>query len=274
MNKTDTETKRPFDWKLLLIVWGFSLMAWFLVLPFTIAVLGDAITENGSLSSFILSTFISNLVILGIASLVGLFTARKTGLGLPFVEGWLGKNPVRDQLKRAILTALVAGVMVSLLLIVIDVVVFTPYLEAATGVRDANMLNPDLKRASPEYGFLAAISAGITEEVVFRLLGVSVIAWLGGLIFKDAEGHPKSFVLWLAILVMGVLFGLAHLQTPAMMGWELSSAAINRALVLNSIGGLVYGWMYWKRGLESAMLTHFSTDLVLHVLVPVVLMLL
>jgi membrane protease YdiL (CAAX protease family) len=37
--------------------------------------------------------------------------------------------------------------------------------------------------------------------------------------------------------------------------------------VLNSLAGLVFGWLYWRRGLKAAMVAHFSADLVLHVLV-------
>ena len=28
----------------------------------------------------------------------------------------------------------------------------------------------------------------------------------------------------------------------------------------------VFGWLYWKRGLEAAMISHFSADIVTHVL--------
>ena len=43
---------------------------------------------------------------------------------------------------------------------------------------------------------------------------------------------------------------------------------ITRALLLNGIGGIVFGWLYWKRGLLAAMLAHFSADIVLHVVTP------
>jgi hypothetical protein len=39
---------------------------------------------------------------------------------------------------------------------------------------------------------------------------------------------------------------------------------------LNGLGGLAFGWLYWKRGLESAMMAHFSADIVLHVITPLV----
>ena len=38
-------------------------------------------------------------------------------------------------------------------------------------------------------------------------------------------------------------------------------------VVLNSLAGIAFGWLYWRRGLEAAMIAHFAADLVLHVLV-------
>jgi hypothetical protein len=38
-----------------------------------------------------------------------------------------------------------------------------------------------------------------------------------------------------------------------------------RALLLNGMGGLGFGRLYWKRGLPAAMPAHFTADIVLHV---------
>jgi len=39
---------------------------------------------------------------------------------------------------------------------------------------------------------------------------------------------------------------------------------------LNGLGGLAFGWLYWKQRLESVMMAHFSADIVLHVITPLV----
>ena len=39
---------------------------------------------------------------------------------------------------------------------------------------------------------------------------------------------------------------------------------------MNDLAGLAFGWLYWKRGLESAMLAHFSADMTVHVIAPLV----
>jgi hypothetical protein len=39
---------------------------------------------------------------------------------------------------------------------------------------------------------------------------------------------------------------------------------IVRTIVLNALLGIPFGWLYWRWGLEYAMLAHFCADLVLH----------
>ena len=66
-------------------------------------------------------------------------------------------------------------------------------------------------------------------------------------------------------MLAAVVFGLGHLPATAAL-LPLTPAVIARAVVLNGIPGVVFGWLFWRRGLEAAMVAHFGADLVLHVL--------
>ena len=79
-----------------------------------------------------------------------------------------------------------------------------------------------------------------------------------------------TFVIWFAIVLAAVLFGSAHLPAMTAVGVPMSVLVISRATVLNGIGGIAFGWLYWKRGLESAMIAHFSADIVAHAITPLV----
>jgi membrane protease YdiL (CAAX protease family) len=79
--------------------------------------------------------------------------------------------------------------------------------------------------------------------------------------------------MWIAISLAALLFGLAHLPATRAVGLPMSPLVIARAIVLNGIGGVAFGWLYWKRGLESAMIAHFSADIVVHVIPPLLAML-
>ena len=58
-------------------------------------------------------------------------------------------------------------------------------------------------------------------------------------------------------MTSALLFGAGHLPTTATL-MPLTPLVITRALLLNGLGGIVFGWLYWKRGLLAAMLAHFS----------------
>src|SRR5512146_901073 len=94
---------------------------------------------------------------------------------------------------------------------------------------------------------------------------MSFFVWLGHFISKTAEGKPTVAVIWTANILAAVLFGLGHLPAITTLV-PITPLVIAREVVLNGLLGIGFGWLYWKRGLEAAMISHFSADLVLHVL--------
>ncbi len=46
---------------------------------------------------------------------------------------------------------------------------------------------------------------------------------------------------------------------------QITPEVIVVALALNGIAAVSFGYLYWKRGLESAMIAHFCADFVLYV---------
>jgi membrane protease YdiL (CAAX protease family) len=117
------------------------------------------------------------------------------------------------------------------------------------------------------YGFLASFYGAFVEEVLLRLLFMALLC-----VPLKRFGNPG---IWIAIWITAVVFGLGHLPgTARALGlasvYELSSRIVMRGIVLNSIAGVIFGWLYWKKGLEYAMLSHFMTDIGLHVVNAVV----
>ncbi len=43
---------------------------------------------------------------------------------------------------------------------------------------------------------------------------------------------------------------------------------IARIMILNSISGITFGVLFWKKGFETAVLTHIIVDFILYVGVP------
>jgi len=61
-------------------------------------------------------------------------------------------------------------------------------------------------------------------------------------------------------ILAGLLFGWAHVdeEVPA-RGFD---GAVLGLLLVNTVFGIAFGWLYWKQGLESAILAHFIVDAV------------
>ena len=95
-----------------------------------------------------------------------------------------------------------------------------------------------------------------------RLFLVSLVAWLLGRVLKTSEGMPTSGAFWAAIILVAILFGLGHLPITAAIT-PLTQVLVVRALVLNGVAGIAFGYLYWRHGLEAAMLGHMSAHLVM-----------
>jgi membrane protease YdiL (CAAX protease family) len=98
---------------------------------------------------------------------------------------------------------------------------------------------------------------------------MTLLVWITFKIKKAKNGSPTTIGIWAAIIVSSILFGLGHLPVTSAIT-AITPIVIIRAIVLNGIGGLIFGWLYWKKGLESAMISHFSADIVLHVALPII----
>lgn len=194
-------------------------------------------------------------VLLGVLAFAGLRMGHPVGLGAPWLTAWLSRAPrPRPTWALAIALGLLSGVAI----VGLDPL-FLPHMPAPL-----HALPAPTATANAGVGFLASFYGGIGEEVQLRLFlmtGLVFALWL----FTRRRTAPWMY--WLAIVVAAVLFGAGHLPAAAQL-WPLDGVVIARTLLLNGLGGVVFGWLYWKRGLEAAMIAHFSTDLVLHVFAP------
>jgi membrane protease YdiL (CAAX protease family) len=205
-----------------------------------------------------------NAAIFAVAVAAGLFFAGHTGLGAPILEAYLAREKVAARIKAILVPSVVLGILASLIVISLDVIVFGPALVAELGKAAEGLSGPGIQ-PPPWQGFLASFYGGIDEEIAMRLFLLSLFAFLGKFASHTAEGRPTILILWIANLITAVLFGLGHLPATAAL-LPITPLVVTRAVVLNGIAGIAFGYLYWTRGLESAMLSHFSADIVLHVI--------
>jgi hypothetical protein len=114
-------------------------------------------------------------------------------------------------------------------------------------------------------GALASFYGGVVEEVECRLFLVSLFVWLLALPHRR---QPRPWMFVGAIVLAARLFGAGYLPAAFGIGMPHALLPLARIVRLNALVGAVTGTLFWKFGLEHAMVAHFSADLVLHVAIP------
>ncbi len=257
---------RRFNWRVFIVLWLASILGMVAIVPYSLTLQGITL-ENWPLAipPFILIPIqlAEQAVFFGIATAAGLFLAYRIGLGAPILEAKLAGEKVGQRVRSILLPAIALGVIAGLIIIGLEIFIFTPALRAELGDTYKSLLTPGI--APPAWqGFLASFYGGIDEEILLRLFVLSLLAFLGKFISHTTAGRPTLAVLWIANILAAVLFGLGHLPAIANLV-PLTPVVTVRAIVLNGLAGLAFGYLYFTRGIESAMLSHFCGDIILHV---------
>ena len=258
-------TTKPFNWKIFFIllvacVWGIIA-----VLPYTLALQKDALAKLSiPLWALLPIQILQNAIMFAIAIGLGLLMANRIGLGLPILEAKLSGESVGARIKAILPLSIILGVVGSVVIVGLDIYIFGPAMKAELGAK-AGLANIQGTQPAAWKGLLASFYGGIDEEILLRLCFMSLLAWLGKFVNKTPEGRPTILILWIANILAAVLFGLGHLPATATL-LPLTPLIVLRAIVLNGLLGIAFGYLYFTRGLESAMISHFSADIVLHVL--------
>lgn len=259
--------KTIINWRVFFILWIAAILSTIALLPYVLELQSSTITSLDlpiPLPALIALQITQSAILFAIIIFAGMFFAGRVGLGTPILDSVTRSESASDKVRAVLPLSIGLGVIAALLIIGLDIWAFQPALLEELG-DSANALNLQNAQPAAWKGFLASFYGGIAEELLLRLFLMSLLAWLGRFVSKTQEGKPTNSVFWIASILAAVLFGLGHLPATAMI-IPLTPLVITRALVLNGLAGVAFGWLYWKRGLEAAMISHFAADIVLHVL--------
>ena len=261
-------TVKPFNWKIFFILLAAATFGLIAIIPYSLALQAGAPKPAQlpmPLPLLAAIQIIVQMAMFGIAIAIGLFFANRIGLGTPILESRLKGESIADKIRTILPISVILGIVASLLIIALDAFVFQPALKVELGNKASILASTSAATPAAWKGFLASFYGGIDEEILLRLCLMTFLAWLGHFISKTAEGKPTVAILWIANILAAILFGLGHLPATSLL-LPLTPLVILRAVVLNGLAGIAFGYLYFTRGLESAMLSHFSGDLILHVL--------
>lgn len=181
-----------------------------------------------------------------IAVIIGTLLYKKANLSLPIISSFFDKkNTVNFQeiIKYGVIVGLLAGVLIG-----ITTLIFTPYLP-----QKFTELAESLKLSLPA----RFLYGGITEEILMRFGLMTFIVWL----LKQITQKLNSTIYWIAIIIASIVFALGHFPVVYNIISNPPTSLLVYILIGNSIGGIIFGWLYYKKGLESAFIAHIFTHI-------------
>lgn len=196
----------------------------------------------------ILIAILQGIILSAVAIFVGMLASRSLGLRI-----W--SEPKRFP------AAILLGIGVAILVLLLEFFIFLPSLpDALSAVGRAEHI-------APWKGLLAGLYGGINEELLMRFFMLSGLLWIVTRFRHTPDGGAATSAFWIINILIGIIFGLGHL--PAIQAvTDVTPFLAVRSIVLNLGPGVVFGWIFWKWGLTAAMVSHFSADMVLHVINP------
>ena len=253
------EAGRRFSWRTLGVILAVAAPTSLLIIPFGTTLMGQGGGPEIPLWMLVVETLIQGVVAAAIFGGLGLWLGPKVGLGAPDLRGMLHGDPTSG---RRVLSALplAAGLGAATAVVLLE-------LQAGLTSLLPEAVQRSFEEASlppPWEGFLASISAGVNEEILFRLGLMTIFVFLGTRLLRQGE-RPAAWVVWTAMVLATLLFGAAHLPQTAALAGSLPASLVAFVLLANGLGGVVFGWLYWKRGIVAAVVAHFSADIILYV---------
>lgn len=204
----------------------------------------------------------SILVLLAVA--VGVLLADRAGLQ-SYLLAWSRGMPLPGKFSADIPVAIGSALAVGTAIIILDLI-FKEVMEPGSIERlDKTAVPPHWAlRAS------AILYGGVTEELMLRFGLMTLLVWLASFALPGTFVRHPDILIGTAILLSALLFGLGHLPKLFAMT-QPSTGLVLHIVLLNTLAGLVYGWLYWRYSLEHAMMAHALTHVTFWAITPLLL---
>lgn len=221
-----------------------------LALLFTIILLDPGYATQAeqlglSVEVLAITTAIQSVVMLAVSVLVGLYVAPRLGFQSHLVTWAAEGTPVLSDIRSELRLALGGGITVAVILVVSNWV--------APGSGSTQEMTVELLvRSLP----VRLLYGGITEELLLRWGVMSLVAYALWRLSGQRRRDPRPAVVWVAIVVAAILFGVLHLPAAISVYGPLTLEIVGFIVGFNALGGIVFGWLFWQESLEAAMIAH------------------
>ncbi|MCL1074110.1 CPBP family glutamic-type intramembrane protease [Shewanella dokdonensis] len=246
-----------FNWPLLWLLFLLGIIGALSLLP-TINTLLSTLTLSPSIPQWallLLSVF-QTALLLFCALMLGNWCSVRVNLSAPLFTIWLAQRYISwSAVKAPLWAAIRVAILCSVLLLCLQYFAI-PRLPA-------DFVANGSKLAPPLYSRL--LYGGLTEELLVRWGAMSFLLWLFYRMFCGGRATSSCVGPWLSIVVSALLFGLGHLPAALMLTSAANPFLVTYLLLGNGIFGIAAGWLFWRYGLEAAVMAHMLIHLLLYV---------
>ncbi len=189
-----------------------------------------------------LLTLINPTILLLIAIVIGTALFDKVELTVPSISAVLKSEKSQvsffEQVKYGIVLGLLTGILTTIVGLVFKSFLPQEFIELGDKIKITTI-------ARFTYG-------GLTEELLMRFGFMTLIVWV---VYKITK-QLNRFTYWTGIFFASILFALGHFPVAFSAVNNPTILLLTYILIGNSIAGIFFGWLYWKKGLESAFVGH------------------
>lgn len=148
---------------------------------------------------------------------------------------------------RRITTSLAAGILLAYLIPLYD---YMLYKWLGVGEHTSRAIVPNA---------IGLMSAIVSEEIIFRACIFAVFASIIDLIWRHRSLSRKLVPLCMANVLQALLFGVGHIAVGRSV-LDGTAWYIQLPLIWQTWGGIAFGLIYWRYGIEASILCHATAD--------------
>ena len=209
------------------------------------------VTDEFSPQALQFLILINPTILLLIAVIIGTVLYDKVGLTVPTISSFLKieKSNITflEQLKFGISLGLITGILTTLVGLIFKSSIPQEFIELGNKIKITTLAR---------FGY-----GGFTEELLMRFGFMTLVVWM---VFKITKQlNHKTY--WIGIILAALLFSFGHFPVVYGVVKHPAFSLLAYILIGNSIAGIFFGWLYWKKGLEAAFIGHIFAHLAMMV---------
>ncbi|MCL5049928.1 MAG: CPBP family glutamic-type intramembrane protease [Firmicutes bacterium] len=229
-----------------LVIWALGMLGVVAVAFTMIPQLVEVSPPTAPVGIVVAAMIAQSSVMLALMVWAGVRLGPKVGLRAPVIEAWVERRRGLPLLFQQLPAALLVGALSGLLLILFESI-------APASLQAVNLDVPLIS---------AILYGGVTEEVLVRFGLMTIVLWLMWRFIQRRNGPLKPVYAYTAITVCAVAFGAGHLPVTQVFDIALTPSVLLYIVGANALLGSLFGLLFLRYGLESAIIAHGLTHVV------------